>query len=231
MSIDYDALASANTDVRRQDIVERAFGTGDYISVTDALSNRNKGGSLVLKFFDEEVKHGMVNLESGYREDNTKRMFRLFCKRRFDGTEYEPGDIVEWEVSRGNRDRRGEKLSGQQINEMIIRGDRNKLYQKKGFTVDEKGCIEIGYIDAATLLTKFGTHYKSGLSICGKREFSRQKFKDDKDKVYHKNIWYWRYFEVSPSDYEQLPVLSTEDDTAATTRKKPGPKPKAKQEQ
>ena len=225
MSIDYDVLAGANTQERREDIVEKAFGSGDYIAVTDALANRNKGGALVLKYLDIETKQGMTGAD-GYRELDQRRTFKLRCIRRTDGTEYRPGETVEWEVSRGNRDSRGNKLTGQQINEMLIRGDRGKLYQKKRFTVDEKGCIEVGYIDAATLLTKFGVHYLSGLSICGRREFSRQKQTDANDKVTHHNIWYWRFKEVPPTDYENLPVLSAGDDTEVKTRRKPGPKPK-----
>lgn len=231
MSIDYDVLAGANTEERRDEIVDAAFASGEYIAITDAMANRNKGGSLVLKWLDEEFKHGMTNSD-GYREDSTKRMFKLFCIRRTDGSEYKPGDVVTWEVSRGNRDKRGRKLSGQQINEMLIRGDRDKLYQSKGFKVDAKGCIEISYRDASTLLSKFGVHYKSGLSICGRREFSRQRFTDDNDKVIHKNIWYWRFKEVSPTDYENLPALEAGDDkeTTTTMKRRPGRQPKQEQE-
>lgn len=226
MTVDYDALAGANTQEKRENIVSEAFASGDYVYVTDAIANRNKGGSLVLKYFDVETKEGMLDPTTGYREDDRRRKFKIFCKRDANGTEYKPGDVIEWEVSRGNRDSRGNKLTGQQINDMAIRGERDKLYRKKRFVVDEKGCIEAGYVDASALLTKFGTHYKSGLSICGKREFSRQRFTDDHDKVIYRNIWYWRFYEVSPTDYENLPVLTTGEDTKVTTRKKPGPKPK-----
>jgi hypothetical protein len=155
MTVDYDLLAGANTEERRDEIVDTAFMSGGYVSVTDALANRNKGGNIVLKYMDAESKQGMVDPATGYRELDQKRTFKLFCIRKEDGTPYAPGDVVEWEVSRGNRDHRGRKLTGQQINEMLIRGDRNRLYQRKGLTVDEKGCIECTYVDAATLLTKF----------------------------------------------------------------------------
>jgi hypothetical protein len=68
------------------------------------------------------------------------------------------------------------------------------------------------------------------LSICGKREFSRQKYTDDHDKVNHRNIWYWRFKEASPTDYENMPVLTAGNDKDETVQKRRPGRP-AKQEQ
>jgi hypothetical protein len=131
-TVDYGKIgALPSIDARIQEVEDQLRNVG-YVSITDALSNYKRGGSVVFEALAEDQKRSM------YGEQPRTWKIKMLCDQW--GQPYKPGDKVEWE-SKGSIVFRGRKLNIQQIKDMIRRGERDKLYHKHSYTVDADGCI------------------------------------------------------------------------------------------
>jgi hypothetical protein len=224
--IDYTALAAIPDEKVRKLSCANMVRAAGYVSISDALVSRLIGGNHVLIHLEREEKEGLPNqggdIEVGSGRKRT-RTWRIKCLKDSWGDPVKPGDQVRWLVHRRNRDDLGLKLRSTDIKDMKRRGTAHKLETHHTAVVDEKGCIELTYADAAMLLDNWGVHFRSGEPISGYREHSSaQKRHPVTGELKHR--WNWRYMEIPPEMYEELPKLTEPEKPKRKTRSDKGVK-------
>ena len=182
--IDYNMISNTRGMNEKMQRLEEEIDRCEYVCLTDALDQRERGGQLALLFLDDELKFD--------KRDDGPRMWRLRVLRHADGKPVKPGDKIVRRIPRPLKDRAGNKINSRSVNRMIQSGEYERNYvRKKTFVVDRDGCISCSYQDAGYFLTSFGVHYTTGFAICGKREVSGGGGKA-------KATWNWLYVEEVP---------------------------------
>jgi hypothetical protein len=147
-------------------------------------------------------------------ETGINRRYKIRILKDKWGEPVETGQEIEWMCGRITRDPFGKKLTNAYYKDMVRRGKQRSLEIWHSATVDKHGCIDVGFKDAAILLSERGLHFESKEPLCRYRDVSSEpvKCKDGKMRLQH----FWLYEEVPPWEYEQLeaaysaPVEETE---------------------
>ena len=181
----------------RQEI-ERVGGL-EKILITDCLSNKDRDGLLVMKTLNDSPVATNPNVR--YKIKILKDMW---------GNPVSPGDKHEWKFERKIRDMFGKKYTNRQIKEFIRRGEQREIEIWHDAIVDEKGCIDVPFKDAAILLDTRGVHFGSGQPLTNMPEYRKDMTRDHYDKDYAKVIGrqhFWLYCEIPPDTYRDLPKI------------------------
>lgn len=190
--IDYETLRNAHF-TRRAALVDDMISKSEYVSISDAMVNREHGGNLVLQALDFETKNGGYYKDGIIVPEGRKFKLRVLCDEH--GDALKTGDKVQWKQSLRNRVRdaksgpSGRVMSTREQAAAVRRGDSQKLVDVRERTLDKSGCIECNYQEASTLLSEFGVYYASQQPISKRKQFSSS----------DNPTCYWRYEEVIPS--------------------------------
>jgi hypothetical protein len=199
--INYHVVSSIRSNAERHRAIKMELARAKYVCITDAIMNRKRGGNYVLEHLDVENKEGMYDPDTRFHNRNNRRTWKIKALCNEWGEPYKPGDMVIWTENLPYKDDLGRKVSGRDVNAAIIRGEGHLYKRKQGLEVDENGCIECDYAQAATLLQGYGVHYETGFAICGKREKMRDKCEAPDGTMKH--VHYWRFKEVPPWEREE----------------------------
>lgn len=200
--INYFDVVARKTATDRMQALLAEIEKADYICLTDAIVHMNQGGAMMLPWLADDEING---LRSG-----RPRKFKIQVLRNEWGVTPPELKTVERKITRPLKDSAGRPLTSRMIADMKRRGDFEKRYiETRVFPIDEKGCIECTYEDAASFLQDYGVHFESGVAICGRRETSSGPCKAPDGQQRH--VWYWRYKEAPPEVYERLPILRKQD--------------------
>jgi hypothetical protein len=180
--IDYEAIASGRSPEHKMRIAQDQIKKVGYVSISDALVNRDRDSVLVLQALDAMDSEGRT------------QKVKLLVLRNEWGDKPNPGDTHEWKSQIRTRDEFGKKIDQAAIHAMKRRGeDTHVIYHSS--VVDADGCITVSYKDAAMLLGNYGVHWDSGMPISKMREHSREPVNVANGQ---KHTWNWRYQEVPP---------------------------------
>jgi len=219
MGINWDRIKNSKDKQERLANAHKELLAQDYICLSDIFVNFDRGGS--------QVKEALDNLNK-----DRPMTYRILVMRGVWGEQYKPGDVFEWKrsvLTRENGDY-GKKLTAPQIEAKLRRGEGHKKYgfAKVGSAIiDEYGCIEVPYHDAAMLLSNHGQHFETGYGITGQREVSsRPHYVEgnpdpwDTRKILGKGAmryrWGWLYKEVPPGT--DLPKWTPPEPDAAPVK-------------
>ncbi|MHC4575107.1 MAG: hypothetical protein ACYS76_13410 [Planctomycetota bacterium] len=203
--IDWKAISSAPHGPEKTQKIVDEIGRVEHVVLSDCLVNRKRGGSLVLEALEK-----MIPMEE--RSQNKYRRYKLRVLRDKLGNPVRPGETVTWKQQLITRSMNGigEPLTNRQMEAMKRRGEGDKLVQTGNATVDEYGCIEVGFLDASQLLNNHGQHYRntneSGqkTGICPQREVSTKTVMVDGEPQTKRYKWNWRFEEVPPGTELEL---------------------------
>jgi len=198
--VDYNAIVTQRTNDGRIAALKREVEKAAYVCLTDALNHYNYGGAMMMERLEAD--------NTDKAPMGTNRKFKIFVMRDAWGNPGKPGDTVTRKIPKPLRDDSGRKLRSSTKNDMMRRGTWEKIFvTKRDFIIDNKGCIECTYEDAAWLLQEHGVNYAdTSAAICGRREMSSQPCKAPGGGMKH--IWYWRYWEAPPWVYDTMPDLT-----------------------
>jgi hypothetical protein len=198
MKIDYNAIWSQKTEDAKWTALENEVERVGHVCLSDTLTHLNSGGYMMLEWLGNQE---LQNIRAG-----TEMRWKIRAIQDEWGNKYKPGDKVTRRIQKPLKDKAGRKYRSNAINDFIRRGTFEKMFiELREFVVDDKGCIDCSYDDAAWFLTEFGTHYNSGVALCGRRELSSGPCKAPDGSERH--IRYWRFSEAPQEVYEQLPAL------------------------
>ena len=206
--IDYNAIWSQRTEDGKWDALENEVERVGHVCLSDTLTHLSSGGYMMLEWLGKQEEQ---NMRAG-----TEMRWKIRAIQDEWGNEYKPGDKVVRKITKPYRDKAGRKYRSNAINDFKRRGVYDKMFvEKREFIVDDKGCIDCSYDDAAFFLTEFGTHYASGEALCGRRELSSGPCKAPDGS--EKHVRYWRYSEAPQDVYDNLPSLKKQRRKAPTT--------------
>lgn len=195
--IDYEAIAAGRSPEHKMRVAQDQIKKVGYVSVSDALVNRDRDSVIVLMALDAMDQEGRVP------------KIKLKILRDAYGDPPVPGEIHEWKSQVKTRDVYGKKIDQAAVHAMMRRGeDEHIIYHSA--VIDADGCITVSYKDAAMLLSNHGFHWFSKMPISKMREHSREPVATEKGQ---RHIWNWRYMEVPP--WLQI----SEAETEATKRR------------
>lgn len=204
--IDYAALARIPEPGQRHVATKLAIKKVDYVSLSDALVNRNNGGNFVLVYLENESQSGRLDTNTGITMPNNVRQWKIQILCDEFGNSPVPGEIHKWKFGVAKKDEFGVKLTSRTIKEIRRRGLGETLEEWHGDTIDEYGCITLPYKDAALLLNNNGVHYITNQPITMLKEVTSWQKKNPADgsMVHVRN---WRYREIPPGFEGQLRSL------------------------
>ncbi|MCP4640280.1 MAG: hypothetical protein GY851_07610 [bacterium] len=213
--IDYRAIANEHVLQRKRAVAREQFNEAAYVSVSDAMVNITRGGEVVLEKLGAESRTGIKD-KAGVSSLTNQRAWKLrvLCDRW--GMPVKPGDVIKYKADLTNKDEDGNKLTSRDIKDMKRRGAYN-LVTTHALVVDDRGCLTALFEDASKLLKTHGVHYVSGEPITGLKELSGA-LKDAPDGS-KKHVHNWRYVEVPPWEYDELPNIKPKRKTRATNPK------------
>ena len=168
----------------------------DPIYFSDLLVNPNESMTLMLALLEDE--------QPRYR-------LKVLCNEY--GEQVKPGDIVKRKMKRPLV-RNGVPTPTATLNAWKAQGIYDmKRYTYRDYIVDDKGCITVPAKDAEYFLGRHGIHSISGMRISPYvQDKSPTKTKDPSDGQ-KKHVHYWRYKEMTPEMYEELPRISKQEQT------------------
>lgn len=179
-----------------------SFDDPPYMS--DLIVGFNEGGIFV-----------MEALEAKYKEDQAidrpmsqRYRWRLQVLKDEWGQPVKPGDVVEHIIHRSPEHGPGKPFTAGEVSTLKLNG----LYEKNWVTkipyvVDEKGCINCGFVATSYFLQKYGIHGKSGAIISHHRVATSADPQAAPTEGF-KHVHYWRFKEVDRDDYEKLAVIA-----------------------
>lgn len=175
------------------------IGGLEKVLLTDCLSNKDRDGLLVMRTLDDFDKQNGGVLR-----------YKIKVLKDIWGNPVYPEDIVEWKFERKTRDMFGHKITNRQFKEYVRRGEQREIEVWHEAIVDEKGCIDVPFKDAAILLNTRGVHFMSNQPLTHFPERDRKVTRDHYDPEFAKTMGihhYWRYSECPPWIYETLPKI------------------------
>jgi hypothetical protein len=199
--IDYEQIAAGRSSEHKMRIAQSEIQRVGYVSVSDALVNRDRDSVIVLQALDAMDSQGQVP------------PIKLKILRDRNGNPPEPGDVYSWKYQIVTRDPYGKKYDSGAIREMQRRGQDNHVIHHSA-AIDADGCIVVPYKDGANLLHNHGVHWFSKMPISPMREHSREPVQTE-DGLRH--TWNWLYMEVPP-------WLSATETTTESAKKRGRPK-------
>ncbi|MFA5377724.1 MAG: hypothetical protein WC455_18380 [Dehalococcoidia bacterium] len=214
MNFNFDDISKIYDRNSRFQFVERELAKlqkNDPPFISDCIIRADSFGGYVLKVLSEDELKCLTARIPGFR-------WRIRAHRTEWGSVPKPGEYVirTFPINRKNRDE--QPVSADVINTSISDGSyRERFEMEKKFLIDDKGCIECGYDDAAFFLINNGMHSKTKTAICRHPEHSTEPCKSPSGQMLH--VWYWRYSEIDEKDYANLPVLASNHDTATQKRR------------
>lgn len=170
-----------NPDEKRKQIREE-IEQASYVSISDIMVNRNRGGHPVLAKLEQTSKREA--------EQGRPRMWKLRCLVHQNGSKPQPGDEVRWKRQLHYKVD-GRKLGSTEIQDMIRRGDGHLIVEMGTAKLDENCEFMANYADASYLLSQYGVYYVSNMPITDRKEI---------DKGGSHN---WRFVEVIPDEVPQ----------------------------
>ena len=193
--INYAYIVAPRTVDARLSALDQEIERVEHVLLTDAITHMEYGGALVLETLAKEQVHKNIRWKIRVVKDEW-------------GNAPKPGDVVTRRIQRKLVDRAGRKLRSNAVNAMKRQGGFEKRYiDKREFVVDDKGCIDCGYEDAAWLLSTHGIHYKTNEGLGGHREHSTSPKEAPNGQMLHRH--HWRYSEAPPWVYNELPTLDS----------------------
>jgi hypothetical protein len=199
--IDYEKIAAGASPEHKMRIAQSEMARVGYVSLSDALTNRDRDSVVVLQALDAMDADGRV------------QPVKLKILRDRHGNPPVPGDVWEWKYQIRTRNAFGQKYDSGKIKEMQRRGDDDHVIYHSA-VVDADGCITVPYRDASNLLHNHGVHWFSKMPISGMKEHSREPEKTDRG-LQHR--WNWLYMEVPP-------WISATEATTESAKKRGRPK-------
>ncbi len=186
--IDFDRISQqAVSSIRNGVISNEIDKCNGEVLISDCLSHKDQSGLIVMQILDKE---------------NTQLRFRIKILKDKWGEPVEPGTKYEWFVEREVRDRFGKKHTQNDIRRLTQVNRIRSIEVWNSAIVDEYGCIEVGFRDAALLLDTRGVHFESGFPLTRYKETSSAPSKrpDGSVKLQH----YWLYQEVPSWEYNEM---------------------------
>lgn len=165
------------------------------VSISDCLMNSDRDGLLVMRTLMELHKQ------------NRDMFYKLKVLKDHFGNAVLPGQKLEWKAGMKIRDPFGKKYTMQQINNFRRRGEIRQIEIWHSAIVDNKGCINVNFEDAAILLSLYGV-YHTGSPITSMKETSTVTIDKYTQKPTKPTRYHWLYQEIPQDEYEQLPVLN-----------------------
>ena len=200
--LDWQGIANIHAVLqRREKILKELERVGDDFMITDALSRVSEGGLFVLQSIQGNVDGQPVPRDSG-SDRAYRRTYWLRVLSDQWGRPVKPGDEVEWKVGQRMRDAMGRKYTRRQINDFIRRGEIRQIEYWHSAIVNEHGCIEVSFEDAALLLDTRGVHYASKQPLTGMKRVAGGPTKTPDGQMLTRH--YWLYEEVPPEEVERL---------------------------
>ena len=189
--------------------LNQCLSKGEPPFLSDIIAGYGEGGMWIMRELAERYNTGRG------RARETQFFWKLFCVRDAWGNKLYEGDIVYRRINKplwtGSAAEQNKKyVSNNQLNLDKISGTYDqKWVEFIPYEVDEKGCIECEFRDAAFLIQQFGMHpvSKRGgppLSMHLKEKHPEEVTAPDGNKLYS---WYWRYMEADKAFYEKLPKV------------------------
>lgn len=211
LRIDFSLIARQEVATRNKTIRDELLRVG-YPCLSDCMVNRDRGGTAVLEEIERQSKQGIYNPKTGALDSKSIMTWRLLLLSDEWGHPFKPGDRLEWIYDFVNRDSgvrgSGRKLTGRQIKNAIRRGEADRYFTKHSGVVDDRLCIEVGYVDAVTRLQTSGIHFETKVAITRKRQFSRHPREVPPGHPLMgktRNAHNWLVMEVPPWLYDSLP--------------------------
>ena len=189
--IDYEAIDRKGRKESRIAAANEAALDVDYICITDAYANLERGGQEILEIL---ARRELESIQTG-RVDR----FKIRVLRDEWGNTPPELRVVEREIMRPLKTPGKKNLTLKQIGRMKRRGTFKRNYIiRRTFDIDSDGCIDCTYSDASYFLSQYGVHFDPGIDepITGRKEISGGQCKSPDGSMRH--VWYWRYAEVPP---------------------------------
>lgn len=197
--IDYAKIAMQPTIAARKATALEEIERVDYVIMTDAFLETNRGGQFVMQLLGETEKKELLR-------GRPTRKYRIRAIKDEWGNPYWPGDVVRRKIEEPKKDIEGQKYTNRALKKWRISGEYDKMFVSYNeYVVDKKGCIECTFEDAGFFLMDHGIHYETGFAICGRKEMTRDPCKAPNGQMLH--IHNWLYQEVPPWIYDTLPKL------------------------
>lgn len=193
-NIDYSALAAERTMSKRIEMARQFISNAGVPCLTDALSNKERGGMDVIKLLNGYSYSGIYNYQDKTFESPNSLVWRLKCLRHQNGTDAKPGDVVEYVVKRMTHIGEGpgaKRMSNAERIQLRRSGDVPLEYYKK-FKLDSECCFECTLNDALHFLSMYGIHYSTKRMIgthnqeqdcCGRNDRFVEVFESEKQQV------------------------------------------------
>ena len=166
--IQFDNINIQQTSTARAETVQREIARVKVPCLSDAIVNRTVGGQHVLIALDNARKTGVFDPSTqSYSNEQTRWKIRKILNR--DGSTPKKGDTVKVLFQREQRDAANHKLSAEQWADIVRRGGQGQERYHM-YTLDDDCCFECGYQDAMFLLTEYGVHYETRMSLGNRKE-------------------------------------------------------------
>ena len=224
--IDWSRIYSAPNSDAALTALDSEIERVGYVCLTDCFANINRGGAGVLQRLDPASAY--IDGALTPLDDAAERRYKILVMRDEWGNVPQPGDKVIHKIAKPFKDARGRRLPSK--NPYLRDGTyERKFMNVREYTVDERGCIECDYRSAAFFISQYGVHYDpKGGAVCRRKELSGGTCRvmgpdgapiplldgngnqmvdaNGNPRFVEKYVWYWRYKEVPPWDYENLPL-------------------------
>lgn len=196
--IDFSKIAAqTGRDYKTRAILSEVDRVGiNNVMISDCLVNVDRDGLMVMRTLHN---HFMQNRDLFYKIHVIQDLW---------GNPVKPGQKIEWKAGMKKRDPFGKKYSIQQIKNFQRRGELRQIEIWHNATVDDKGCINVSFEDAAILLSERGVHYLSKEPITTMPEKSKITIDPKTNKPVKPVQFFWLYEEVNLEDYVNLPSLT-----------------------
>ena len=185
---------------KEQTLLEEIARCDNEIIITDCLVNKGNGGLDIMHYITQTEKQMPM------------RRFKIKVLKDMWGKPVQPGDKVEWVRNRKTRTPFGVKMRHAHIASMISQGREREVIDFGEATVDNKGCIDVGFFDAGMLLNTRGVFLNNPkIPLTQYKETSTKPSHNnqaDKFQLQH----FWLYQEVPMAIYNELPDLTKAKD-------------------
>jgi len=201
--IDYNQLTNCRTQAGLAEMSSEIVGQfpkDQPPCLAELILNLKKGSQHIL------IELGRL-LERRNTPDAQRYKWRLLVLKDEWGQPPVPGEKVIRKISLPLKDAAGPPISSHDISVDVANGTYDKKYKETvEFEIDEKGCITCEFDHAMAFISTWGVHPVTRINV-GRhaQEFSTEPV--DCPLGGKRHVHYWRYKEVTPEEYERLPVL------------------------
>ena len=213
MDFDWKLIKNTRSITERTQLVRNTINAckpGENVFLSDCILRAAQEGVFALMELAAQE-------EKALRNRQTPMLWKILCLKDEWGNIPNPGDKIIKTETVNMKDAEGNFVTSSEVNVALNDGTYGKQFQETTeYIVDEKGCIECSKNDAVYFINRYGVHPRSGKPFSSRKEHSTEPvLREDGQKMH---VWYRRFKEIEPTEYEKLPKRYSSDEPKRGTK-------------